>query len=64
MWQQTQVLADYWWLYLIPAKHALAQGDTDALDELRPAAEHPATAELRAASKQMAANAHGVYFGP
>ena len=35
-----------------------------ALDGLRPAAEHPATAQLRAASKHMASNAHGVFFGP
>lgn len=59
-----QVLANYWWQYLVPAKHALAQGDSQELDDRRPAAEHPSTAWLRNRSKQMVAEAHGVFFGP
>lgn len=58
-----QVLANYWWEHLIPAKHAIAQGDYQ-LDDLRPAAEHPLTAELRFRSKEMAKAAPGVYFNP
>ena len=59
------MLANYWWHYLVPAKHLLAGGGSqEELDALQPPGEHSATAELRAASKRMAAEAHGVFFRP
>ena len=52
-----QVLADFWWAHLVPAKHALAAGDWELVDTFRPDPGHAATKALKEASQRMVAAA-------
>lgn len=76
----TQALADFWWHYLVPAKHAISAAEADAaaagagpLNPLqRAAAAEPhrppplrtAFPNLERDSKAMAADAPAQYFPP
>jgi len=59
-----QVLADFWWAHLVPAKHALAAGDWELVDTFRPDPGHAATKPLKDASQRMVAAAPRQTFGP
>ena len=59
-----QVLADFWWAHLVPAKHALAAGDWELVDTFRPDPGHAATKPLKEASQRMVAMAPRRSFGP
>ncbi|KAK9819245.1 hypothetical protein WJX81_006301 [Elliptochloris bilobata] len=56
------VLAEFWWAHVVPAKHALAAKKPDAVQLCRPAPLHEATARLVADSKAMAAAAPSTLF--
>ena len=60
----SQVLADFWWAHLVPAKHALAADEWDLWEFFRPAPTHALTRALRGASEQMVAAAPRRVFGP
>ncbi|KAK9840347.1 hypothetical protein WJX74_007980 [Apatococcus lobatus] len=57
-----EVLAEFWWAHVVPAKHALALGTETDLDTLRPGRHHAATQGLKAASIRMAQNAAATHF--
>ncbi|KAK9863175.1 hypothetical protein WJX84_006084 [Apatococcus fuscideae] len=57
-----EVLAEFWWAHVIPAKHAIALGTETDLDTLRPGADHMATGDLKQASIRMAKKAISMQF--
>ncbi|CAL8467373.1 g6910 [Coccomyxa elongata] len=52
-----EVLSEYWWAHLVPAKHALAAGKRELAETYRPQPRHRRTQELIDHSKLMAASA-------
>ncbi|BDA42985.1 hypothetical protein COCOBI_03-8780 [Coccomyxa sp. Obi] len=52
-----EVLSEFWWAHLVPAKHALAANKRELAETYRPQARHRRTQELIDYSKHMAASA-------
>jgi putative phage-type endonuclease len=60
-----EVLADFWWCNVVPARQARdagAEAGDEALEALRPSEKHPSAQELKAWSKRLAAAAPATRF--
>lgn len=58
------VLADFWWAHVVPARLALDGGREEGLEGMAPPPQHPATEWLKAESQHLARAAPRAFHPP